>query len=76
MSIFGVFQVRIQSECGKIRTRKSPNTDTFHGVISILKYRDHLSIKLIWENVSLVNSLIIIESDIEKEILKLNLKKP
>ena len=24
---------RIQSECGKIRTRKNPNTDTFHVVI-------------------------------------------
>ena len=24
---------RIQSECGKIRTRKSPNTVTFHAVI-------------------------------------------
>ena len=23
----------IQSECGKIRTRKTPNTDTFHAVI-------------------------------------------
>ena len=28
-AIFGVFSVRIQSECGKIRTRKTPNTDTF-----------------------------------------------
>ena len=45
MYIFGVFLVRIfshsncslslciQSECGKIRTRKSTNTDTFHVVI-------------------------------------------
>ena len=24
--------IRIQSECGKIRTRKAPNTDTFHAV--------------------------------------------
>ena len=24
----------VQSECGKIRTRKTPNTDTFHAVIS------------------------------------------
>ena len=24
--------LRIQSKCGKIRTRKSPNTDTFHTV--------------------------------------------
>ena len=28
----GVFLVRIQSECGKIRTRKTPTMDTFHGV--------------------------------------------
>ena len=24
--------LRIQSECGKIRTKKTPNTDTFHAV--------------------------------------------
>ena len=24
--------LRIQSKCGKIRTTKTPNTDTFHGV--------------------------------------------
>ena len=24
--------VRIQSECGEIRTRKTPNTETFHAV--------------------------------------------
>ena len=29
--------LRIQSECGKIRTRKSPNTDTFYAV-----FRTHL----------------------------------
>ena len=28
---------RIQSECGKIRTRKTPNGDTFHAVISLNK---------------------------------------
>ena len=33
MSIFGVFLVCIQSECGKIRIRKAPNTDTFHAVL-------------------------------------------
>ena len=40
VSVFGVFLVRIfpyhsvslhiQSECEKLRTRKTPNTDTFH----------------------------------------------
>ena len=33
--VLGVFLVRIQSECGKIRTRKTPNTDTFHTVLNI-----------------------------------------
>ena len=28
---YGV-SLRNQSECGKIRTRKTPNTDTFHAV--------------------------------------------
>ena len=28
---YGV-SIRIQSECRKIRTRKTPNTDTFHAV--------------------------------------------
>ena len=32
MSVFGVFLVRIQSQCGKIRTIKTPKTDTFHAV--------------------------------------------
>ena len=27
----------IQSECGKIRTRITPNTDTFHAVVHIIK---------------------------------------
>ena len=30
LPVFGVFQVRIQSESGEIQARKSPNTDTFH----------------------------------------------
>ena len=29
MSVFGVVLVRIQSQCGKMRTRITPNTDTF-----------------------------------------------
>ena len=31
-SIFEVFLVRIQCECGKIRARKTPKTDTFYAV--------------------------------------------
>ena len=37
MSVFGVFSVRIQSGCGKIRTRKTPNTDNFHAMISLMR---------------------------------------
>ena len=33
MSVFVVILVRIQSECGKIRTRTTSNTDTFHAVL-------------------------------------------
>ena len=33
VSVFGVFLVCTQPECGKIRTRKTPNTDTFHAVL-------------------------------------------
>ena len=29
--------LRIHSECGKIRTRKSPNTDIFHAVQSLFE---------------------------------------
>ena len=32
MSVFGVIVVCIQSECGKIWTRITPNVDTFHAV--------------------------------------------
>ena len=30
----GLINLRIQYECGKIRTRETPNTDTFHVVIT------------------------------------------
>ena len=32
VSVFGVFLVRIHCKCEIIRTRKIPNTDTFHAV--------------------------------------------
>ena len=35
--VFGVFLVRIQSACGKIHTRKTPNTDTFCAVLLTMK---------------------------------------
>ena len=35
---FGVFLVRIHSKCGKIRTRKTPNTDTFSAVYASVIY--------------------------------------
>ena len=34
VSVFGVFLVCIQSEFGKIQTKKTPNTATFHAVIA------------------------------------------
>ena len=34
VSVFEVFLARIQSECGKIQTRKTPNTDAFHAAIN------------------------------------------
>ena len=37
VSVFGVILVRIQSECGKIRTTITPNTDTFHAVPTLNK---------------------------------------
>ena len=36
VSPFGVFLVRIQSKCGKIWTRKTPTTNTFHAVEILL----------------------------------------
>ena len=35
--------LRIQSECGKIRTRITPNTDTFHAVLNICGDPGHVS---------------------------------
>ena len=35
VSVFGVFLVRIQSECGKKRARKTLNADTFCAVYQI-----------------------------------------
>ena len=34
-SVFGVILIRIQSECGKMRTRITPNTDSFYAVSHI-----------------------------------------
>ena len=40
--------LRIQSECGKIRTKKTPNTDTFHavrmGLFRLYKYNFYWNI--------------------------------
>ena len=40
--LFGVFMVRIKSECRKIGTRKNPNTDPFQ-VVKVLKINDGFS---------------------------------
>ena len=50
VSVFGVFLIRIQSECSKIRTRKTPYTNTFlavsltHFVPLISFYTPYLSV--------------------------------
>ena len=38
---YGEYTLRIQFECGKIRTRKNPNTDTFHVVIYIIQRKGY-----------------------------------
>ena len=38
-----LISLRIQSKCGKMRTRKAPNTDTFHAVEDI-EIKLHLSV--------------------------------
>ena len=35
---FPTFGLNVQSECGKIRTRTTPNADTFHEVRSLLNF--------------------------------------
>ena len=42
--IYGV-SLRIQSECGKMRTRITPNTDTFYAVFPIL-FRNFLKLNI------------------------------
>ena len=37
LEFFWSVSLRIQSECGKIRTRKTPNTDTFQAVLMLVK---------------------------------------
>ena len=36
VTAFGVFMVRFQPGSGKMRTRKTLNTDTFHAVVRII----------------------------------------
>ena len=38
--------LRVQSECGEKRTRKTPNTDTFHAVMAYLKSSGVVSLAL------------------------------
>ena len=52
--------LRTQSECGKIRTRKTPNTDnTFYAVecsmLTIKKLKRHLVLKAIFDHVQYLN---------------------
>ena len=43
MTLFRVILVRIQSECGKLQTRITPNTDTFHAILACVS-NGHLGI--------------------------------
>ena len=36
VSVFGIFLARFHFECGNKRTRKTPNTDTFHAVFTMI----------------------------------------
>ena len=38
--------LRIQSECGKIRARKTPNTDTFYAVLIRKKFFETMITKV------------------------------
>ena len=48
--------LRYQSDCGKIRTRKTPNTDTFHAVnyFTFLYIKKKFSLSSISKNTLLV----------------------
>ena len=41
--------LRIQSECGKIPTRITPNTDTSYAVLAFLLFSERSSIIDVWE---------------------------
>ena len=43
----GLISKSTQAECGKIRTRTAPNTDTFHAVIHTLQTRAEIQILII-----------------------------
>ena len=43
MERFGV-SLRIQSECGKMQTRITPNTDTFHTVVFFISQCEYNSL--------------------------------
>ena len=60
-SVFSV-SLRIQSKCGKMRTRITPNTDTFHAVLEeefikyVLTIKKELNIKITLESISIKRS--------------------
>ena len=52
VSIFGVTLIRIQTKCGKMRTRITPNTDTFYavnGYFSNLEIWSPMFLKIFWK---------------------------
>ena len=46
--------LRVQSECGKMWTRITPNTDTFHAVLCTLAYEHTFERSLFFEHVTLI----------------------
>ena len=57
VSVFGVILICIQSECGKIRIRTTPNTETFHAVLFFLTKYHHLIISCEKIKIKNINAL-------------------
>ena len=58
VSVFGVMLVRIQSECGKIWTRITPNTNTFY-VMSGVRYPLYTAVVKMFCNWKFVASFVL-----------------
>ena len=59
MSVFWVILVRIQYKCGKLRTRITPNTDTFYAVTRVRSHNQEFSSPKITSHVGSISPKII-----------------